>query len=88
LAGFLIALFENMINIKVLGSGCAKCQTTYQLIAQVASEHGIAIHLEKIEEMAAIMAYGVMSTPSVVIDDKIAHSGSIPDRKTILSWLQ
>ena len=77
-----------MIEVKVLGPGCANCKTTQRLIEAVASENNIEISLEKIEDMAAIMSYGVMSTPGVVIDGKIAHAGSIPDKDMILSWLQ
>ena len=75
-----------MIEVKVLGPGCANCKTTYQLIEKVTSENGVEIALEKIEDMAEIMSYGIMSTPGVVVDGKIAHAGGIPDKKTILSW--
>ena len=75
-----------MIEVKVLGSGCANCETTQKLIEDVASENGIEIELEKVEDMAEIMSYGIMSTPGVVINGKIAHAGGIPDKKTILSW--
>lgn len=75
-----------MIDVKVLGSGCANCQTTYQLIENVTSENGIAVNMTKVEDMAEIMSYGIMSTPGVVIDSKIAHAGGVPDKKTILSW--
>ena len=68
-----------MIEVKVLGPGCANCKRTHQLIESVASENGIKIALEKVEDMADIMAYGVMSTPGVVVDGKIAHAGGIPD---------
>ncbi len=77
-----------MIEIKVLGSGCANCKRTSQLIEDVARESDIKITLEKVEDMADIMSYGVMSTPGVVIDGKVAHAGGIPDKKMILSWLK
>jgi small redox-active disulfide protein 2 len=77
-----------MKNIKVLGSGCRNCQTTYDLIAEVAKGMGIEVQLEKIEDIGQIMGYGVMSTPGVVIDEQVVHSGSIPDRKLIEGWLQ
>ncbi|MEK7991924.1 MAG: thioredoxin family protein, partial [Thiotrichaceae bacterium] len=71
-----------------LGSGCANCQTTYKLIDEVTQENGIPAQLEKIEDMAQIMSYGVMSTPGVVVNGKIAHAGGVPDKKTILSWFK
>jgi small redox-active disulfide protein 2 len=77
-----------MFDVKVLGSGCANCKTTQQLIEEVTEENGIPITLEKIEDMAQIMSYGVMSTPGVVIDGKIAHAGGVPDKQTILSWFK
>lgn len=77
-----------MKDIKVLGSGCANCKTTLKLIEEVAQAHGVAVNLEKIEDMAAILGYGVMSTPGVVIDGKVVHAGGVPDRKKIEGWLQ
>ena len=76
-----------MKNIKVLGSGCANCQTTYKLIEEIAAEKGVDVELEKIEDIGQIMSFGVMSTPGVVIDDKVVHAGGVPDRKSIQEWL-
>jgi small redox-active disulfide protein 2 len=76
-----------MKDIKVLGSGCANCKTTLKLIEEVAQARGVAVTLEKVEDMAAILGYGVMSTPGVVIDGKVVHAGGVPDRKKIDSWL-
>lgn len=77
-----------MIEVKVLGPGCKNCQTTYKLIEDVTSDNGIEISIEKVEDMAEIMSYGIMSTPGVIVDGKIAHAGGIPDKKTILSWFK
>jgi small redox-active disulfide protein 2 len=76
-----------MKDIKVLGSGCANCKTTLKLIEEVAQARGVAVNLEKVEDMAAILGYGVMSTPGVVIDGKVVHAGGVPDRKKIEGWL-
>lgn len=76
-----------MKDIKVLGSGCANCAATLKLIDDIARARGVAVNLEKIEDMAAILGYGVMSTPGVVIDGKVVHAGGVPDRKKIESWL-
>jgi small redox-active disulfide protein 2 len=75
-----------MKDIKVLGSGCANCKTTLKLIEEVAQARGVAVNLEKVEDMAAILGYGVMSTPGVVIDGKVVHAGGVPDRRKIESW--
>ena len=75
-----------MKDIKVLGSGCANCKTTLKLIEEIAQARGVAVNLEKVEDMAAILGYGVMSTPGVVVDGKVVHAGGVPDRKKIESW--
>ncbi len=77
-----------MKNIKVLGSGCANCQTTAKLIEETAGELGVEIELEKVEDIGQIMSYGVMSTPGVVIDGTVVHAGGVPDRKRIEDWLK
>ena len=76
-----------MLNIKVLGTGCANCKATLKLIEEAARAKGVAIQLEKVEEIKDIMAYGVMSTPGVVIGGKVVHAGGIPGRDKIDGWL-
>jgi len=75
------------MDIKVLGTGCANCRTTIALIEQVAKAKGVAVNLQKVEELRAIMSYGVMSTPGVVIDGKVVHAGGVPARDKIEQWL-
>ena len=77
-----------MFDVKVLGSGCNNCKTTMKMIEEITSKNGISINIEKIEDMAEIMSYGIMSTPGVVINGKVAHSGGVPDKKKILSWFK
>lgn len=76
------------VVIKVLGSGCKNCDTTAKLIEQTAAQNKLAIQLVKVEEVAEIAAYGVMSTPAVVIDEVVVHSGSIPTKHEVKRWLQ
>ena len=76
-----------MTTIQVLGTGCANCKTTLKLIEEVAAEKGVAIQLEKVEDLRAIMGYGVMSTPGVVIDGKVVHAGGVPGRDKVAGWL-
>lgn len=76
-----------MKNFKILGTGCTNCKTTLKLIADIAAEKGMTIQLDKIEDIQAIMAYGVMSTPGVVMDGKVVHAGGVPSRDKILGWL-
>ena len=76
-----------MKTVKVLGTGCANCKATLKLIEEIARARDVAIQLEKVENIADIMAYGVMSTPGVVIDGKVVHAGGVPDRKKVEGWL-
>ncbi len=76
-----------MKNIKVLGSGCRNCEITANAITQAAQQANVLIQLEKVTEIAEIMAYGVMSTPGVVIDGKVVHSGGIPGPDLVRSWI-
>lgn len=76
-----------MKEIKVLGTGCANCKSTIALIEQVAQSKGVTVAVQKVEEIRDIMAYGVMSTPGVVIDGKVVHAGGIPSREKIELWL-
>ena len=75
------------MDIKVLGTGCANCKTTLKLIEDVAAEKGVAVQVAKVEDIQAIMSYGVMSTPGVVIDGKVVHAGGVPSRDKIAGWL-
>lgn len=76
-----------MKNIKVLGSGCRNCEVTAKAIAQAAREAGVAIELEKITDLQAIMAFGILSTPGVVVDGQVVHSGGIPGPDQVRSWV-
>jgi small redox-active disulfide protein 2 len=76
-----------MTHIKVLGTGCANCKTTLKLIEDAARAKGVAVQLEKVEDIAEIMKYGVMSTPGVVIDGKVVHAGGVPSKDKIDAWL-
>ena len=77
-----------MKNILVLGSGCAKCTKTVEVIEQVAQKLGVDVTVAKETSPEVIMSYGVMSTPAVVIDKALVHSGSIPQQEQIKSWLR
>jgi small redox-active disulfide protein 2 len=76
-----------MKKIKVLGSGCTKCAKTAEFIKNIAHDKGIEVEVVKETNPEAIMNYGVMSTPAVVIDEKLVHSGSIPTKERVESWL-
>ena len=75
-----------MKDVKILGTGCANCKNTLALVEQVAREKGVTIKLEKVEDLPAIMGYGVMSTPGVVIDGVVVHSGGVPAKAKVEGW--
>ncbi len=79
---------KNMKNIKVLGSGCRNCEITANAISKAAEQAGVEIELEKVTDIAEIMGYGVMSTPGVVIDDKLVHAGSVPGPDLVREWVR
>jgi small redox-active disulfide protein 2 len=76
-----------MKNIKVLGPGCANCKRTFTLIEEAARARGLEIQLEKIEDVAGIVSYGILSTPGVVIDGEVVHMGGVPSRALVDRWL-
>lgn len=77
-----------MKEIKVLGSGCSKCVKTADIIQVVADDFGVAVHVVKETNAEVMMAYGVMITPAVIVDNQLMHSGSIPHREQIEEWLR
>lgn len=76
------------MEIKVLGGCCGNCETVMKMVTDKAAELGVSVSVEKITDMAVILGYGVMSTPGVVIDGKVVHSGGIPKAATIEGWLR
>jgi small redox-active disulfide protein 2 len=69
---------ELKMEIKVLGTGCAKCKSLEKLTNEVIAETGVAATVEKVEDIYKIMQFGVMSTPALVIDKKVVLSGRLP----------
>jgi small redox-active disulfide protein 2 len=75
-----------MKEVKILGTGCANCKNTLALVEAVAREKGVQIALQKVDDLPAIIGYGVMSTPGVVIDGVVVHAGGVPARSKVESW--
>jgi small redox-active disulfide protein 2 len=74
--------------IKILGSGCAKCNRLEQLTREAVAELGLEASFEHVTEMDKILAYPIMTTPALVIDEQVKVSGRIPSREELLGWLQ
>lgn len=76
------------MEIKVLGSGCKKCSALYGLINEVITELGIPADVEKIEDVAKIASYGVMLTPSLVINGKVKMTGKVLSKADVKKYIQ
>ncbi|CAG0933722.1 MAG: hypothetical protein BIFFINMI_04170 [Phycisphaerae bacterium] len=74
--------------IKILGTGCAKCNRLEQLTREAVAQLGIEATFEHVREMDKIMAYPVMTTPALVIDEAVKVSGRLPSREEIVGWLK
>jgi small redox-active disulfide protein 2 len=74
--------------IKILGSGCAKCNRLEQLTRDVVAELGVDATFEHVKELDKIMAYPIMTTPALVVDEKVLVSGRMPSKDELLGWLK
>ncbi len=77
-----------MLEVKVLGSGCPNCKRLEAETRAVLEELGVEFELSKVTEYAEIMAYGVMQTPALVVNNEVVSAGRIPRRSQIKEWLQ
>ena len=73
-----------MLEVKVLGSGCANCQRLERETRAALDEAGIAYHLEKVTDYGEIAAYGVLRTPALVLNEKVVATGLIPAHAKIV----
>ncbi|KAA0572151.1 thioredoxin family protein [Azospirillum sp. Sh1] len=76
-----------MKDVKVLGPGCKRCQTTEDMVRAEAERLGVPVRIDKITDYAAIAGYGVLSTPGVVVNGKLVHAGGLPKAEDIARWL-
>jgi small redox-active disulfide protein 2 len=74
--------------VKVLGSGCKKCNTLEAKVKEVIANNNIEAVVEKVTDLNKIMDYGIMMTPALVVDEKVKSYGIIPKDDQILEWLQ
>lgn len=74
--------------IKILGTGCPKCKNLEKLTTEVVKENNFEAEISKVEDIIEIMKYGVLSTPGLVIDEKVAISGRVPSKEEIKNQLE
>ena len=76
-----------MLTIKILGSGCANCKRLEAVTRQVVEQMGAQAEIVKVTEYSDIMAYNIMSTPGLVVNEKLVSAGRIPTPAEITTWL-
>ena len=76
-----------MLTIKVLGPGCENCKRLAWLAERVVSHLGLEAQIIKVTEYAEMLQYNIMSTPGLVINEKLVSSGKIPSEAQITTWV-
>ncbi len=76
-----------MKKLQVLGPGCQRCQVLYQHAEQAAKELGIEYEIKKVTDIGAIVGYGVMSTPALVVNGELKVSGRVPSSEQLKGFL-
>ncbi|MDT3678941.1 MAG: thioredoxin family protein [Burkholderiaceae bacterium] len=76
-----------MLTVKILGPGCANCRKLEAVAREAATSAGVQAEFVKVSDMKSIMAYDVLSTPGLVIDEKLVSSGRIPTKDEIRQWM-
>lgn len=77
-----------MLIIKVLGPGCANCRKLEQVAREALASLGVEAELIKVTDMQQIIAYDVLKTPGLVINEKLVSSGRIPTLASVAEWIR
>ena len=76
-----------MMEIKILGPGCAKCKKAEETVLAAVTESGVEAHVVKVTDTMEIAKSGVFGTPAVIVDGKVKAVGKVPSKKDVLGWL-
>jgi small redox-active disulfide protein 2 len=76
-----------MLTVKILGPGCANCKRLEEVARKAARDAGIEAEFVKVTDYKDILAYDILSTPGLVINEKLVSSGKIPAPATIAQWM-
>jgi small redox-active disulfide protein 2 len=77
-----------MLSIKVLGPGCANCRKLEQVAREALASLGVEAEFTKVTDMQQIIAYDVLKTPGLVINEKLVSSGRIPTVTAVAEWIR
>ncbi len=78
---------SSIVTIKVLGTGCPNCKKLETIAREAVAELGVEAKVEKVADIRAIMGYGIMSTPGLVVDEVVKSAGRIPSKAEVTSWI-
>lgn len=77
-----------MLSIKVLGPGCANCRKLEEIAREAVASLGVETEISKVTDMQQIIAYDVLKTPGLVINEKLVSSGRIPTPQSVAEWIR
>jgi small redox-active disulfide protein 2 len=76
-----------MLSIKVLGPGCANCEKVEAAAKKAVANMGVEAEITKVTDYSEIMSYNVLSTPGLVINEKLVSAGRIPSDAEVMTWV-
>jgi small redox-active disulfide protein 2 len=76
------------MNIKILGGCCGNCEKLKKMTEEIIKEMGVTANIQKVEDIKIIMGYGVMSTPALVINEKVKVSGKVPSKDDVKRYFE
>jgi len=77
-----------MVSVKVLGTGCKKCQNLENKVRELVTINNIDATVEKVTDIQEMLRYGIMMTPGLIINEKVKSYGVIPKDDQIINWLK
>lgn len=77
-----------MVSVKILGTGCKKCQTLEAKVRDLVAVNNIDAAVEKVTDIQEMVRYGIMMTPGLIINEKVKSFGIIPKDDQIINWLK
>lgn len=76
------------MEIKVLGPGCKRCESTRKIVEEAVAESGVSAEIIKVTDTLEIAKHGVFGTPAIVVDGEVKSVGKIPTKDEIKNWIQ